>query len=108
GISCLIAAAVGLRETLPEAARSQHAHPIRGALRVYGQLLADRRFNGYAFAGGIAQAGLFAYISGSPFVFIKLYGVPEQAYGLFFGFNAVGFIGASQINHRLLARWKSD
>jgi DHA1 family bicyclomycin/chloramphenicol resistance-like MFS transporter len=108
GIACLMAAALGLRETLPEAARSQHTHPIRGALRVYGQLLVDRHFNGYAFAGGIAQAGLFAYISGSPFVFIKLYGVPEQAYGLFFGVNAVGFIGASQLNHRLLARWKSD
>ncbi len=108
GVSCLIAAASGLRETLPKQARSRHAHPIRGALRVYGQLLADRRFNGYALAGGIAQAGLFTYISGSPFVFIKLYGVPEQAYGLFFGVNAIGFIGASQLNHRLLARWKSD
>ncbi|MDQ3009790.1 MAG: hypothetical protein M3X11_03675, partial [Acidobacteriota bacterium] len=82
--------------------------PDSRRVRVYGQLLADRRFNGYAFAGGIAQAGLFTYISGSPFVFIKLYGVPEQAYGLFFGVNAIGFIGASQLNHRLLARWKSD
>jgi len=108
GVACLIASAAGLCETLPEAARSRHAHPIRGALRVYGQLLADRRFNGYVFAGSIAQAGLFAYISGSPFVFINLYGVPEQAYGLLFGFNAFGFIAASQVNHRLLARWKSD
>jgi DHA1 family bicyclomycin/chloramphenicol resistance-like MFS transporter len=108
GLACLIAAAVGLRETLPESARSQHANPILGALQVYGQLLADRRFNGYAFAGGIAQAGMFAYISGSPFVFIKLYGVPEQTYGWFFGLNAFGLIAASQINHRLLARWKSD
>lgn len=108
GISCLIAAAVGLRETLPEAARHNHSSPIRGALRVYGRLLTDRRFNGYAFAGGIAQAGLFAYISGSPFVFITLYHVPEQWYGLLFGVNAFGLIAASQINHRLLARWKSD
>lgn len=108
GVACLIAAATSLRETLPAEARSQHLHPIRGALRVYGQLLADRRFNGYAFAGGIAQAGMFAYISGSPFVFIKLYGVPEQTYGLLFGLNAFGLIAASQINHRLLARWKSD
>lgn len=108
GVTCLLAAMTGLRETLPEAARSRPAHPMRGALRVYGQLLADRRFNGYAFAGGIAQAGMFAYISGSPFVFIKLYGVSEQAYGWFFGFNALGLIAASQINHRLLSRWKSD
>lgn len=108
GIACLAAAAAGLRETLPEAARHNHSSPIRGALHIYSQLLADRRFNGYAFAGGIAQAGMFAYISGSPFVFIKLYGVSEQTYGWFFGFNAFGLIAASQINHRLLARWKSD
>lgn len=108
GLACLIAAAGGLRETLPESARHNHTSPIRGALRIYGQLLTDRRFNGYAVAGGIAQAGMFAYISGSPFVFIKLYGVPEQAYGWFFGLNAFGLIAASQVNHRLLARWKSD
>lgn len=108
GVSCLVASAAGLRETLPESARHNHSSPIRGALRIYGQLLTDRRFNGYAFAGGIAQAGMFAYISGSPFVFIKLYGVPEQTYGLFFGLNALGLIAASQVNHRLLARWKSD
>jgi DHA1 family bicyclomycin/chloramphenicol resistance-like MFS transporter len=108
GVACLAAAAAGLRETLPEAARHNHSSPICGALHIYNQLLADRRFNGYAFAGGIAQAGMFAYISGSPFVFIKLYGVSEQTYGWFFGFNAFGLIAASQINHRLLARWKSD
>lgn len=108
GLACLIAAAGGLRETLPESARHNHTSPIRGALRIYGQLLTDRRFNGYAFAGGIAQAGMFAYISGSPFVFIKLYGVPEQTYGWFFGLNAFGLIAASQVNHRLLTGWKSD
>ena len=108
GLACLIAAAGGLRDTLPESARHNHTSPIRGALRIYGQLLTDRRFNGYAFAGGIAQAGMFAYISGSPFVFIKLYGVPEQTYGWFFGLNAFGLIAASQVNHRLLTGWKSD
>ena len=108
GIGCLIASVFGLQETLPESARNIHASPIRNALHVYGQLLADRRFNGYALAGGVAQAGLFAYISNSPFVFIKLYGVSEQAYSLLFGLNAFGLIVASQINHRLLARWKPD
>jgi len=108
GIGCLIASIFALKETLPESARNNHSNPLRNALHVYGQLLADRRFNGYALAGGVAQAGLFAYISNSPFVFIKLYGVSEQAYGLLFGVNALGLIAASQVNHRLLARWKPD
>lgn len=108
GIGCLIASAFALKETLPDSARNNHSSPIRNALHVYGQLLADRRFNGYALAGGVAQAGLFAYISNSPFVFIKLYGISEQSYSLLFGVNALGLIAASQINHRLLARWKPD
>lgn len=108
GLVCLIVSALALQETLPVSMRTNHASPIRNALRVYGQLLADRRFNGYALAGGVAQAGLFAYISNSPFVFIKLYGISEQAFSLLFGVNAFGLIAASQINHRLLSRWKPD
>ncbi|MBI1765493.1 MAG: multidrug effflux MFS transporter [Acidobacteria bacterium] len=108
GVGCLLAAIFGLQETLPEAARHTHDNPIRTAVRVYGQLLVDRRFNGYALAGAVAQAGLFAYISNSPFVFIQFYGVPEQVFGILFGVNAFGLIAASQINHRLLARWKPD
>lgn len=108
GVGCLIAAVFGLDETLPESARHTHDQPLRTAVRIYGQLLADRRYNGYALAGAVAQAGLFAYISNSPFVFITLYGVSEQAFGVMFGATAFGLITASQINHRLLARWKPD
>ena len=63
---------------------------------------------GYTLAGGFAQAGMFAYISGSPFVFIDLYGVPADRYGWLFGMNAVGIIGGSQVNRYLLARVESD
>jgi DHA1 family bicyclomycin/chloramphenicol resistance-like MFS transporter len=38
----------------------------------------DRVFLGHALTGGIAIAGMFSYIAGSPFVFIKLYGVPAE------------------------------
>ena len=44
------------------------------------------------------------YITGSPFVLISLYGVPAEYDGFVFGANAVGFIGAAQINVRLLSR----
>src|SRR5690606_41543760 len=47
-----------------------------------------------------------AYITGSPFVFIELYGVPPEQYGLLFGLNAIGLIAAAQLNHRLLARYE--
>ncbi|HUF19116.1 MAG TPA: Bcr/CflA family multidrug efflux MFS transporter [Burkholderiales bacterium] len=105
GLSCLIAAALILPETRP-------AHTMKpnvfSAIVGYGRLLVDRRFIGYTLAGGLAQAGLFAYISGSPFVFIEVFGVPAQHYGWLFGLNALGLIVASQINRRLLSRNTPD
>jgi DHA1 family bicyclomycin/chloramphenicol resistance-like MFS transporter len=61
-------------------------------------------FLGHALTGGIAIAGMFSYIAGSPFVFIKLYGVPAEHFGWLFGANAAGFILVAQVNARLLAR----
>jgi DHA1 family bicyclomycin/chloramphenicol resistance-like MFS transporter len=58
----------------------------------------------YALAGGIAAAGMFAYISGSAFVFIDLFGVSEVNFGYLFAFNATGLIIASQINRFWLSK----
>lgn len=98
---CLLAVSLGLPESLPEHIPRQ---PLSGALRQYLRLLADRVFVGHALTGGIAIAGMFAYIAGSPFVFIKLYGVPAEHYGWLFGTNAAGFILVAQVNARLLAK----
>jgi DHA1 family bicyclomycin/chloramphenicol resistance-like MFS transporter len=101
GLACLLAVAAGLRETRP-------AHTVRpglaSSLRIFAGLARDRRFLGPALTGGLAQAGMFAYISGSPFVFIQAYGVPAQHYGWLFGLNAAGIIGGSQLNRWLLRR----
>ena len=103
GFSALagLAVALGLPESLPAHVPRQ---PLSGALRQYGRLLSDRVFLGHALTGGIAIAGMFAYIAGSPFVFIKLYGVPPEHFGWLFGTNAAGFILVAQLNARLLAK----
>ncbi|MCK1793996.1 multidrug effflux MFS transporter [Pseudomonas violetae] len=103
GFSALaaVAVALGLPESMPAHVPRQ---PLSGSLRQYGRLLADRVFLGHALTGGIAIAGMFAYIAGSPFVFIKLYGVPAEHFGWLFGTNAAGFILVAQINARLLAK----
>ncbi|MDF2487793.1 MAG: major facilitator transporter [Pseudomonas sp.] len=98
---CLVAVGLGLPESLPA---HQPRQPLSGALRSYGRLLGDRVFLGHALTGGIAMAGMFAYIAGSPFVFIKLYGVPAEHYGWLFGANAAGFILMAQVNARMLAK----
>lgn len=98
---CLVAIWLWLPESLPA---DQPAAPLSGALGQYGRLLGDRSFMAHSLSGGCAMAGLFAYIAGSPFIFIELYGVPEVHYGWLFGTNAAGFIGASQCNAWLVRR----
>lgn len=98
---CLVAVAWWLPETL--AADAPKA-PLRGALGEYWRLFGDLPFLGHALTGGLAIAGMFAYIAGSPFVFIELYGVPVEHYGWLFGSNALGFILAAQLNAWLVVR----
>lgn len=96
-----LAVATGLPESMPADIPRQ---PLSGALRQYGRLLAEPLFLGHALTGGIAIAGMFAYIAGSPFIIIKLYGVAPEHFGWLFGANAAGFILVAQVNARLLAK----
>jgi DHA1 family bicyclomycin/chloramphenicol resistance-like MFS transporter len=94
---------VALPESLPAARRQRQR--FADVLAVYGRLLADRAYMGYVLSGGLIFSGLLAYIAGSPFVFIELFDVPPERYGLFFGTNAIGIIGASQVNRWLANRF---
>jgi MFS transporter, DHA1 family, multidrug resistance protein len=101
GLLCLGAVLAWLPETRPTA--PSRPAPDEPRLAWY-RLLADRRFLRPTLGGALAQAGMFAYISASPFVFIEVYGVPAGAYGWLFGSNALGLIAASQWNRRLLSK----
>lgn len=103
GIASLLAAAVGLPESLPTERRQRRS--MAEMVKVYGHLLKNRRYLRYAIALGCGAGINFAYISGAPLIFIELHGVSPQQFGLFFGTNAFGLITASQINRRLLRRF---
>ncbi|MEO5977251.1 MAG: multidrug effflux MFS transporter [Chryseolinea sp.] len=62
----------------------------------------------YSLAGGLATAAPFAYIAGSPDVFINQYHVTEQQYGWIFALIAGGMIGSTQLNHIILKRATSE
>jgi DHA1 family bicyclomycin/chloramphenicol resistance-like MFS transporter len=102
GLLCLVAATMGLPETLPAASRRRVGLPAM--LRNYGTLMAHRRFRGYALSSGISFGGYFAYVSGSPFVFIELYRVPVNVFGYLFALNVVGMMIGSAVNSRLVER----
>lgn len=105
GVLCFVMVWLWLEESLPQARRSTTG--LTSVLRNYGRLLADAHYMGFALAGGLTSAAMFAYISGSPFVFIELNGVPPAYFGFFFGANAFGMIAASQLNRWLLTRYTS-
>ncbi len=70
-------------------------------------VIKEPQFYTYALAGGVASAGLFAYLAGSPFVFMNLYDVTEQQYGGIFALIASGLITSSQLNNLLLKKYNS-
>ena len=70
-------------------------------------VLKEPQFYTYAFTGAVASAGLYAYIAGSPYVFMELFRVSEKQYGWIFALIAMGLIGASQLNSVLLRNYES-
>ncbi|MDN3016105.1 multidrug effflux MFS transporter [Paenibacillus sp. BSR1-1] len=92
----------GVRETLPEEKRS--AGGIKNTFYPFLKLISDRSFMGYALAQGLVFAGMFAYISGSPFVIQDIYGASPQMFSLIFAINAIGIMINSQTAGRLAGR----
>ena len=66
------------------------------------------QFYTYCFCGALVFAGLFAYISASPIVFMEVFNISKQNYGWIFAGLSIGFIGSSQVNSFLIRRYKSE
>ena len=103
GALLIVVAALRLPETLPVDRRRRGG--VADTLRVYGSLLRDRTFIGLVLVAGLVMGAMFAYVSGSSFVFQEQYGLDEQQFALAFGAGAIGLIGATQFNPRLLRRY---
>lgn len=70
----------------------------------YAQIISDKGFLGHTLSMSLIYGGMFAYITGSPFVFITHYGLTPGQYSWVFGLNAFGLIAFSQVNGRLLRK----
>jgi DHA1 family bicyclomycin/chloramphenicol resistance-like MFS transporter len=100
GAACLIALVYRVPETLAPEKRT----PLRffALLRNYRQILSERRSVGCILTGAFGFAGMFTFFAASPFVYIEVYGIPSQHYGLLFGMNVLGIMLANYINTRLV------
>ena len=81
-------------------------HP-KNILADFKYVLQTKQFILYVIASGFASAGLFAYITDSPFIIIGIFKVEAKHFGWFFAFNASGLIAASQLNRVLLSKHSS-
>ena len=94
---------------LPESKQPDHSVSLRPMhiLKGYRYVFREPQFFTYAIAGAVAAAGLFAYLAGSPFVYMKIFNVSEQQYGWIFGLIAAGLITCSQLNNLMLKKFTS-
>lgn len=102
----LLASIFGLPESYkPDKNLSLKPKPI---LINFLAVLKEPQFYTYAFTGAIAFSGLFAYVAGSPLLFMDIFAVKEETYGWIFAFLSIGLIGSSQINTLMLKKYSSE
>ena len=102
GVACLVAVLLWIPESHPVQKRAVIGYGA--AFRAYGTIFTRRTAIGYMLCGGMAFAGMFAYITGTPFVYIEYFGVAPEHYGLLFGLNVVAMMIGAYINGRLVRR----
>ncbi len=68
-----------------------------------GQIFQHKKAIGYSLCGALAYGGMFAYISGTPFIYMTLYGVDGATYALLFALNILSMSLGSFINIRFVA-----
>ncbi len=104
GFACIcgVAVAIDLPETHPPARRNRDS--IATVFRRYAALFVDARFMGYAAPVSLALGLIFAYVASAPSVFMQFFNLSPGAFSLIFAGNAIGLIGAAQVN-RWLTRY---
>lgn len=108
GIAVLILIAVIF--TLPESYKPDPDYSLKPGPIISSFLLVIRnpQFYTYAIAGAVGFCGLFAYVAGSPLVFMDVFGLGKKEYGWVFAGLSVGFIGSGQLNSMLIKHFKSE
>jgi DHA1 family bicyclomycin/chloramphenicol resistance-like MFS transporter len=94
--------AFGLAESIP--ARDAAALSPRRLARSYARALTHRSALGHSLLGALSFGCLFAFVSGSPFVFIGVLGLSPTWFGLLFATTSLGIMAGSLLCARLSAK----
>lgn len=99
GVISLIWVIVQFKETLPEERRLKLSFMQAGQL--YVRIAQDRSYLYPMLAGCFSFGILFCYINAASAVFMDQYHFSQQQFAYVFGFNAVGTVLLSSMNHKL-------
>ncbi|TXH53226.1 MAG: Bcr/CflA family efflux MFS transporter [Bacteroidia bacterium] len=94
---------------LPETKEKDHHYSLmpKNILTQFAEVLKNKQFLTYALTGALTASALYAYIAGSPHVFMEIFKVSSKEYGLIFAVIASGLIIATQLNNVLLNHFRS-
>ena len=99
----------GIYFLLPETKKPDPGFSLKpvSIIKSYASVIIHPQFYTYALTAAVSAAAIYAYIGGSPHVFMEIYKVNEKQYGWIFALIAMGLIGASQLNTVLLKNYTS-
>ncbi|MHB8206485.1 multidrug effflux MFS transporter [Mucilaginibacter sp.] len=95
---------------LPESYKADTSYSLKPLpiIKSFLSVFTIPQFYTYAITSSLAFAGLFAYVAGSPAVFMEYFHVNGKVYGWIFAFLSIAFIGSSQLNNVLLKYFRSE
>lgn len=102
----MFAAVFRLPESLPATRRART--PLWTAFADYRRLLTNRPFMRYTLCVTFFYIAAYAFITGSPKVYIGHFGIAPEYYGFWFGANIIGVMLLSAANRRLTRRFPLD
>lgn len=97
----LVACATRLQET-----REGYSHPLAFGqiLAIYRSVASSKASRAYMLTAAATYSGLFAFISGSPFVLIRVLGLSATQFALSFSTMVAGYLLGTLICRRLVSR----
>ncbi|TDM33658.1 multidrug effflux MFS transporter [Macrococcoides canis] len=96
----MVLLALTLEESLPKSSRNEGA--LKSIWNDFKLLLTNKSFVTMLLLQSLTYGVLFSYISGSPFITQKIYGMNAQQFSYLFALNGIGLIAFSQLTAKFV------
>lgn len=104
GALMVVTAALFVPETLPPQRR--HRGGVMAVLRGFRSVMRVPRFVGFMLVAAFSGFAMLAYIANAAYMLQGMKGMPPLPFSLFFAATALGQMGVSVLNARLIGRYR--